>query len=387
MNSTKNYHSPHSPSALKNWDEQHGGCAHYASADGPEHPLTQQGTAIHEWCENEVNYRWGGGFGSRDIDMDMVQQVNEDPELRSYGEWCMKFLEANVLPEGHNSGIHLERRFSTPFPTCNGRADLLVVEESQGSRAILVDWKTGFRYQGDAEGNLQGLAYAAGVFGEWPVDTVRVYFVYPRLQEVTYVDLTRDDLSWILPRIGTIIGRRQQAGKTPESVPYKQGSSCEFCALRGSCPAWVESTSEAMATDTPALTLEKPSTWDPKELLTQPIEMGKALDVMDELEAYHKELKSFAHLAVAEKDLDIPGRKLIVMTGKLGVKDPVKALASIPAESIPDVVTISAPKIAKLIAARDGVSEAGAREMMIKEGAFAVGANFTQMRKAKRQLT
>lgn len=377
----KNYHSPHSPSALKNWDERNGGCAHYEQADGPDHVITQEGNAIHEWNENEAFLRWGAGEAS-DIDLDLVQRVNNDPELRGYGEWCMGFLTSQLGECLVTAEVLLEERFQTPFPTCNGRADMLVMA---GDRASLVDWKTGFRYQGDAEGNLQGLAYAAGVFARWAaVESVTIFFVYPRLQEVTYAVITRSDLAWVIPKIGTVIGRRQQAEEDPGTVPYNQGSSCEFCDKKGSCPAWIKTAGDALNVNPPLPKLAKPNTWDPKALLSQPCEMGKALDVMDTLADYHKELKNFAHLAAAEGDLLIPGRKLVNMKGKLTITNPVKAVspAELPSLIGAGAVTVSAPKLAKWRASKEGLTEAKVRAKMITEGIASVGANFTQLRKA-----
>ena len=394
----KNHHSEHSPSSLKNLEI----CPYYyQESTEDEHQITTDGTDIHNWCEVELTRAMGVTYGGDADTLESWKRVENTPDLRELGEWCLAALGKMVLPQAElepsnrDRYWHLERRVHTPFPTCYGRADVIIED---GEEATIVDWKTGFRDQGDAENNIQGQAYALGLFNEAPdIQQITVWFVYPRLQEATYHTYHRET-AWpaFTERIGGVVEKavaaraiRDGADAPIEGAPdyVLDVENCEYCALKGQCPAWSTEVTTVMndMSTLPAeapVGLSRPRTWDLQQLVNDPAEMSKVITIMDGLDAYRKAARNMATMMANEKALEIPGYKLVKMSGKLNILNPIEAVRGKSPEEIAEIATLSASKLVKQIARKNGIPEAGVKENLIDQGVAHPGSPYVQLRKA-----
>jgi hypothetical protein len=136
-----------------------------------------------------------------------------------------------------------EQEVRTEFRADSGGIiDLLVID---GVRAHVVDWKMGLSYQGDAEENFQGKAYALGTFLKYPkVQEVTVHFVYPRRDEVTRATFNREtDALVIQAEIDRVDAAVLEAAENNTRHP---SDACRNCALFGTAECDVTA-NEALA--------------------------------------------------------------------------------------------------------------------------------------------
>ena len=100
--------------------------------------------------------------------------------------------------------------------------------------ARLVDYKFGFGAIEPAEINPQSLAYAIGLVQKYKwVETVEIYFVIPRRNEVLSHTFTRKEVLDGVERVRLIIDRAMSDNK--ELNPDTE--ACRFCGERITCPA------------------------------------------------------------------------------------------------------------------------------------------------------
>jgi hypothetical protein len=111
--------------------------------------------------------------------------------------------------------------------------------------AEIIDWKFGMWPVEAASNNLQGMAYAMGIFRKFPdVESVRVFFKQPLLHYLTDHTFTRADLSAIYLRIQNIVARARIARVKAEAGDWSDANPacplCNFCANLGRCTKVLE---------------------------------------------------------------------------------------------------------------------------------------------------
>lgn len=298
----KNAHAPVGPSKLKYLDQ----CPHFEQdQDDTPHENTTQGNQVH--LLNELYF---SGKSVDDLTSEEKALLVDVPEaVVKRAEWCQDYADAEIQKHfGSSYKLLVEPRLKTEFPNTWGRADLVVL--GRHGKAAMFDWKDGQGYQGDAETNLQGWAYLLGLLnGFEDIQEVTVYFVYSRLEQVTFSVFKRDSIGPIQKRIAKINNywERAQAGEQL----HNRGDACEWCSLQPDCPAWqalVPAVSERLS---PSVQNMLPSTWKLSELSERPEEMAKALRVMNFFSKWFAEAKTLGKQMIEEDDLDLPGWKLI----------------------------------------------------------------------------
>lgn len=100
--------------------------------------------------------------------------------------------------------------------------------------ARLIDYKFGYGAIEPADINPQSLAYAIGLIQKYKwVETVEIYFVIPRRNEVLSHTFTREEIEERIERVKLIIERAMSDDK--QYNPTTEG--CRFCGNRLTCPA------------------------------------------------------------------------------------------------------------------------------------------------------
>ena len=380
----KAVHSKVSPSNLKNLD----GCPHYESEHQEEltdmHPNTVEGLRVH--LEVELYFDPDKEDKLEGQDVELYEGIKQDHAERALKE---KGADPDTLVT--------EPRLHTPLPNTYGRCDLLAIWDASG-HAQIFDWKDGNHWQGDADNNLQGHAYALGVLHEYPdVESVEVHFVYTRREEETVATFTRAKHYKKFLEMVVKINREFDLVHTTGAQMQRKCDSCQFCVLQTGCPQWAPMVPAVVGQSKLQGTDALPSTWKLEELCELPEEVGKALTVMSFFKKYDSELKDLALSMVRDEDMTIPGQALVESNSGIKCSDPQGAYeasleSGVPVEDFLETVrTISAGKLvdkmARAVAASSGATIVKAkkevRENLLEEGVLSSGNSYEYLRQSK----
>jgi hypothetical protein len=107
--------------------------------------------------------------------------------------------------------------------------------------AKLFDWKFGFWPVEEAKNNLQGIAYAIGLFRAYPsLEAVTFYFKQPHLKLTTEATFQRSQVAELYLRVQTVVERARKARtdivEGDWSMAKPKVPACNFCANLASCP-------------------------------------------------------------------------------------------------------------------------------------------------------
>lgn len=124
--------------------------------------------------------------------------------------------------------------------TTGGYVDRAILSWDR-KRAKLFDWKFGFWPVEEARHNLQGIAYAIGLFRAYSsLEQITFYFKQPHLNSVTEATFLRSQVAELYLRVQTVVERARSAraaiAKGDWSMANPKVPACNFCANLGSCP-------------------------------------------------------------------------------------------------------------------------------------------------------
>lgn len=293
MNTTKDRkHSEISPSKLKNLEI----CPGWAQdKTQEEHVITARGTACHLALET--------GDGSK---------LTEPEDLEAV-EKCKAWETANLAGQETLKEVKLD-----VYRGIWGFADRVTFD---GPTATLVDYKFGFNRQEDAETNPAAQAYAWGIFQQWlQVDTVEVYYLYPRLDEISHAVFTRKNIPIIELRIATIVARAK--GRKKQLNPAVD--NCLYCGNKAVCPAL-----HALALPIATRYAQKkemalPAEYDPAAI-TDPVAMSKAKAMAYVLGKWCESVDFHALKLREESGVEIPGYEYRTRTGRKKITNSLEA--------------------------------------------------------------
>lgn len=224
-------HHPFSPSTLQSLEA----CPGYRSKDST-HIRTIMGTLAHKATETRTD-------DPRLSDDDAVAVAE-----------CLDFYDKRLaLAKGYPGNVVELLETYLPVDDCvfgdvqsttAGYVDRVVIY-NEGRSADLFDWKFGLWPIEKAENNLQGIAYALGIFREYPlVQECRFFFKQPLLDSIQEAVFTRAQIPALYLRIQTVVARardcRERITKGDWSKVTPMVPACNFCANLGNCPAVAE---------------------------------------------------------------------------------------------------------------------------------------------------
>lgn len=125
--------------------------------------------------------------------------------------------------------------------TTGGYLDKALIDHT-GQHAILMDWKFGAWQVEKADNNLQGIAYALGIFKAYPkVECVEFYFKQPHINSISHAVFARDDIPKLYLRVLTVVERAKSAREAGDfSMALPTTPVCLFCKHLARCPAVAE---------------------------------------------------------------------------------------------------------------------------------------------------
>ena len=197
-------------------------CPGYEGSDEPSDAAIE-GTMLHAAAET------GETDGLTDEQARLVKMC------RDYGR----------MIEGDCQSVHRELPLKflpnrqSPYGVPFGTADVVAVNASC-DHAHVVDYKFGRVGVEPAETNLQGWAYALGVFDLTQCNSLTVHFLMPRRDEVSSAVFERDAdykrMELTVATVLDVVEAWEAAGKPAASL-RPDPATCRWCARAGDCPA------------------------------------------------------------------------------------------------------------------------------------------------------
>lgn len=214
-------HAEFSPSQIKYLAK----CAGYQGKD-ETNAAAEMGTRIHEALE------------VRD-----PSALHNEEELNLYDEIVKEednminsFLAGNVGVHFNEIQVDVELEGTKTWGTC----DKLVTD---GSRALMADYKTGISPIDPPEKNWQAKAYVIGAFQKF-AELTEITFVFyvPQRGEVLTHTFAREDLPTLVKEVSAVILRAEAVrpkwtGGTPALEDLRPTPNCRFCRHEDYCPA------------------------------------------------------------------------------------------------------------------------------------------------------
>jgi phosphohistidine phosphatase SixA len=242
-------HHAYSPSTLQSLES----CPLYQSRQNvKEHERTTAGTRAHNAADSETD-------DERLSDEDAAAVAECLDYVDALKQQLAKAANAAFLAGPAGAPIPKDfQEINEPylpiddliFPDCKsttaGYADKILISYC-GTIAHVADYKFGMWPVTHAKENLQGIAYALGVFKRWPkIQEITIHFLQPLLNAKTSATLFRSDIPSHYFRICAVVARarvaREQLAKelaAKQEPSYEQATpnvpTCSFCDHLGKC--------------------------------------------------------------------------------------------------------------------------------------------------------
>lgn len=254
-------HHPYSPSSLQSIEA----CPLFRSRQNvKEHARTTAGTRAHNSADTETDDERLSDEDAAAVAecLDYVAKLKDDfilvaktKRLELEAVKCEGGTRVQFSPQDFEGKVLEINEPYLPiddliFPDCTsttaGYADKLIFSWDC-KHVHVADYKFGLWPVTEAATNLQGLAYALGVFKKWKtVEQVTIHFLQPLLGKITVATIYRKDIPEHYFRICAVVAKarvaREQlarelaAGQTPT---YEQAQCwapvCSFCDHLGKC--------------------------------------------------------------------------------------------------------------------------------------------------------
>ena len=199
-----------------------------------------EGTFAHSVCEYKVRkylHERVKRPQSEEFDSEEIEQITD-----AYAEFVISTIE-EMKRNGCEPLTLVEERvdYSHLVPSGFGTADMIVIGQDEAGKGLLhiADFKTGKGVFVDADHNSQLMLYAIGALHAYgyiyPIETVRMSIVQPRLDNISTFECTRAELEEWGESIRPIAKLAFEGGGE-----QKCGDWCRFCRAKPMCRACAE---------------------------------------------------------------------------------------------------------------------------------------------------
>lgn len=260
----------------------------------------EEGRLAHEIAELKVRKAFIEPMATRTFNS-RLKQFKDNPlyqdEMLRHTDTYLDYIASIVHSYNAPPYIAVEKRidFSTYVPKGFGTGDCIIIG---GNTLHVIDLKYGKGVPVSAENNPQMMLYALGAVSEYsilyPISTIKMSIVQPRLDNVSEYEMSIDDLLYWGTNI--VMGTAEMAFKGEgEFVP---GEHCRFCRAKALCRARAEFHTA----------LENFKQVKPPLISNE--EVGQILIKAQTLAKWAKDLEEYA-LSECLKGNDIPGWKAV----------------------------------------------------------------------------
>lgn len=264
-------------------------------------PEKFEGTSIHTHNEH----------GSFTVDAEMIEAVGQAYDYAT--QWYRAHPHGHVLIEqrvhwGKHKALKLDEDIAS------GTGDMILVDHTPATRWLeITDYKHGAGVQVEVVRNSQLWLYAVGVIVDYPDhEDIHTTIIQPRSRHedgpVRTAKISAKVLNnWVRKEVAPAA----QRALDPDASDTKAGEWCRWCPAKAECPTLVARIYAAAQTEFGPVAKVKPK--EPARLT--PAQMSQALDSVELLESWAKELRARA-LQMLKNGEDIPKYKLV--RGKQG---------------------------------------------------------------------
>lgn len=241
---------------------------------------------------------------------------------------CLDFVESRrkVIAQGRELKENYlpidDCVFADAQATTAGYVDHVLVSDDETS-AEIIDWKFGRWEVEKAEDNIQGIAYALGLFKKFPtVQQVRVWFKQPHLNYLTDFIFTRAMIPALYLRVQAVVARARAARAANDfksATPHVP--ACNFCENLGKCPVGL---AYALKVSKKFMPLDFPSDISPSHVL-DPQNTKLALNLASVMKVWSESFRRQVTDRVLRRDAPLPeGMMIQKMPGRRQIVDMAK---------------------------------------------------------------
>lgn len=313
----------------------------------------KEGTLAHEICEAKLrNYFFTKEFSKRKL-TNRLKKLSADPlyqkEMDGHTDAYVDFVKQAALSFAHHPSVLIEQKLdlSSIIPAGFGTADCILIS---GSVIHVIDFKYGKGVPVEAEGNPQMLIYAWGAYSRYsllyPIDTVRVSIVQPRLDIFSTAEYDLDTVREFSEFVSQKAALAVKGGGE-----FKAGDWCRFCRARKTCRARAEEN------------VKLAGFTDRKPPLITNMEVGEYLRMGKDVARWLSDLEDYA-LSECLAGREVDGWKAVEGRSRRDWVDQEKAFAAIieagmPEEMLYETSPLSLAKIEKLMGKKDFADTVG----------------------------
>lgn len=151
---------------------------------------------------------------------------------------CQHFLAVLELRESYLSVDTC--RFGDCTSTTAGYVDNCLLNYNR-TYAEMMDWKFGYWAVEDADKNLQGIAYAIGLFRAYPtLEKIRFFFKQPHREHISEALFTRTQIPELYLRVQTVVACARKGTEAADRGDFSMARPvvpvCNFCNRIADCP-------------------------------------------------------------------------------------------------------------------------------------------------------
>lgn len=328
---TERIHHAFSPSTLQMLEV----CPNYQSAQS-DSPAARAGTLQHAVTES----------GQDNAEL-TDEQAERAAEAMAFYQGRLATLAGPVL-ELSESYLPVDDENTTA-----GYIDRAAISHDRKT-AFLVDYKFGRWAVEKAENNLQGIAYALGVFHAFPtVEEVHVHFFQPAVKGGNSAVFYRSGVASLLLRIKVVVHRAMRARETQDySAALPTTPGCLFCANISRCPAVAAAVLNTAKKYSP---VDVPDEVTPTSLVS-PEQASLRLRLAAVMEVWAGAVKRLESSRILRGDAEVPLEYELVSSAKRSVVDPEKfkqvALIYLTDAEFAQCIDIGLTKVEKAISSK-----------------------------------
>jgi len=232
--SEERVHHPYSPSSLQSLEA----CPCYQSRSS-DHVRTIIGTIAHKSVETRQD--------DNRLDDDDAAAVAECADFFERRKYLM-VEESKGLPILELTEAYLpidDLKFEDGIEaTTAGYVDHGIISGDR-TRAELIDYKFGLWPIEQASNNLQGIAYALGIFRAYPtLREVKFFFKQPLIHSIQEATFTREQIPQLYLRVQVVVAEAREARRLMKLNDWSKARpmvpACNFCDNIGLCPKVAE---------------------------------------------------------------------------------------------------------------------------------------------------
>lgn len=258
-----------------------------------------EGTLAHAICELKARNYFLETLTKRKFNSEMKKlkaDENYKDEMEGYTEVYLDYLKEVAMRSGVTPTVAIEMKvdYSKYAKDGFGTADCLILVQKD---LYVIDFKYGKGVPVSSEENPQLKLYALGGLEKYkmiyPIETIHLCIVQPRLDNISEYVLTRESLEKWGNEVVMPAAEKAYLGLGE----YMPGEHCRFCKAKGCCSARAGKNLKAIE-DFKPLDYDKKQKNDSLDKVAKGIlttnEVGTILSQITDVESWVKDLKSYA---------------------------------------------------------------------------------------------